>query len=117
MTTSQAFLDALVSAQRAPELADVDDIFGFLIGSWDLEAVLHDIDGQTHRIRGEIHASWVLRGARSRTYSFFRVEQIDTPGAKLGVTDMLRQSEPMIGSWTSGELTSSILRLTKRAHN
>jgi hypothetical protein len=27
------FVDALVSADRAPELAYVDDIFGWLIGS------------------------------------------------------------------------------------
>ena len=46
----------------APELADVDDIFGFLIGSWDLKAVLHGPDGQTQDSRGEIHAAWVLEG-------------------------------------------------------
>jgi hypothetical protein len=28
----QVFLDALVSSPRAAELADVDDLFGFLIG-------------------------------------------------------------------------------------
>jgi hypothetical protein len=62
MTTPKSFLDALVSSRRAPELADVDDVFGFLIGSWDLEAVLRDANGQTQRSRGEIHASWVLEG-------------------------------------------------------
>jgi hypothetical protein len=62
MTISQDFLDALVSPRRAPELADADDIFDFLIGSWDLEAVLYDPKGQTQRSRGEIHASWVLEG-------------------------------------------------------
>jgi hypothetical protein len=41
MAISQGFLDALVSPRRAPERADADDIFEFLIGSWDLEAVLH----------------------------------------------------------------------------
>lgn len=62
MTAPRSFLDALVSSQRAPELVDADDIFGFLIGSWDIEAVLHDPDGRTQRIKGEIHASWVLEG-------------------------------------------------------
>jgi hypothetical protein len=62
MTISQDFLDALVSPRRAPELADADDIFDFLIGSWDLEAVLYDPKGQTQRSRGEIRASWVLEG-------------------------------------------------------
>jgi hypothetical protein len=62
MTTPQGFLDALVSSQCSPELADADDIFGFLIGSWELEAVLYDANGQTQRSRGELHVSWVLEG-------------------------------------------------------
>src|SRR5215472_14502292 len=62
MTTPQPFLDALVSPRRAPELAETDDIFGFLIGSWDLEAVLHDADGQTQTRRGELHVARVLEG-------------------------------------------------------
>ncbi|HEY1748745.1 MAG TPA: hypothetical protein VGG11_18515 [Xanthobacteraceae bacterium] len=62
MTAPRSFLDALVSAQRAPELVGADDIFGFLIGSWDIEAVLHDRDGRMQRSKGEVHASWVLEG-------------------------------------------------------
>ena len=62
MTIQQRFADALVSAQRAPELADVDDIFGFLIGSWNLDAVLYDPEGETQRSKGELHVSWVLEG-------------------------------------------------------
>jgi hypothetical protein len=58
----QGFLDGLVSSRRAAELADVDDLFGFLIGSWNLETVLYDSKGQTQRSRGEVHASWVLEG-------------------------------------------------------
>jgi hypothetical protein len=62
MTAQQAFIEALVSRQRAPELADVDDLFGFLIGSWSLEAVIHGPNGETRSSRGEVHASWVLEG-------------------------------------------------------
>jgi hypothetical protein len=62
MMSRSAFLHALASAQRSPELGDVDDVFGFLIGSWDIEAVLHDPAGRTQQVRGEIHASWVLEG-------------------------------------------------------
>jgi hypothetical protein len=53
-TTQQIFLDALVSSRRAAELADVDDLFGFLIGSWNLVAVLYDSKGQTQRSRREV---------------------------------------------------------------
>jgi hypothetical protein len=62
MTTPQAFLEALVTSQRSPALADADDIFDFLIGSWDLEAVLYDAEGRTQESRGEYHGSWILEG-------------------------------------------------------
>ncbi len=60
--TGNAFCDALASSQRSPELDEVDDLFGFLIGSWDIDAVLHDPDGHVHRTRGEVHGSRVLQG-------------------------------------------------------
>ncbi len=62
MTVPRAFLEALPATQRARELADVDDIFGFLIGSWEVDAVLHDAGGTTRTTRGEVHAAWVLEG-------------------------------------------------------
>ncbi len=33
-----------------------------MIGSWEMEAVLHDTEGGVHRTKGELHASWVLEG-------------------------------------------------------
>jgi len=62
MTIPAGFLDALPFPQKARELADVDDSFDWLIGSWEMEAVLHDPDGRQHRTQGELHASWVLEG-------------------------------------------------------
>jgi hypothetical protein len=60
--TSQAFLDALAASQPAPELAEADDLFGWLIGSWEVDAVLRDPEGHVEKRRGEVHASWVLEG-------------------------------------------------------
>jgi hypothetical protein len=62
MTIPHGFLEALPSPQRAPEFSDEDDIFGFLIGSWELDAVLHGADGKIQRTKGELHVSWVLEG-------------------------------------------------------
>src|SRR5262249_1800396 len=42
----QEFLSALPSPERAPELPEVDDIFGWMIGSWEMDAILHDRNGQ-----------------------------------------------------------------------
>jgi hypothetical protein len=62
MSIPQEFLDALPSSEKAAELADVDDVFGWMVGSWEVEAILHDEDGQTHETKGEVHAAWVLEG-------------------------------------------------------
>ena len=45
-----------------PELNDADNIFGFLLGSWDIDAVLFGTNGRLQKIKGEVHASWVLEG-------------------------------------------------------
>ncbi len=62
MTIPQGFLEALPSPRRVADLSDEADIFGFLIGSWELDALLHEVDGTTCRMKGELHASWVLEG-------------------------------------------------------
>jgi hypothetical protein len=91
VTIQRGFADALVSAQRAPELADVDDIFGFLVGSWNLDAVLFDPEGQTRRSRGELHASWVLEGRAMQDLFIFprradRVSGIPARGDRYATT-------------------------------
>jgi len=62
MTIPHGFIEALPSPQRSPALSDEEDIFGFLIGSWDLDAVLYSASGEIQKIRGELHASRVLEG-------------------------------------------------------
>lgn len=56
------FLEALPAAGPSPEISDADNIFGFLIGSWDIDAVLYDANDVVQKVRGEVHASWVLDG-------------------------------------------------------
>lgn len=91
MKTGNAFLDALVSSRRSPELRDVDDVFGFLIGSWDINAVLHDAEGGVHRTRGEVHASWVLEGRAIQDLFIFpcradRMTGVAGPGDRYATT-------------------------------
>jgi hypothetical protein len=59
---AHAFMDALISHTRSPDIAETDDLFGFLIGSWDIDAVLHTPGGESHTTKGEVHATWVLEG-------------------------------------------------------
>jgi hypothetical protein len=57
-----AFLEALPAAGPSPELSDADIIFGFLIGSWDIDAVLYSQNEVARKVPGEVHASWILEG-------------------------------------------------------
>jgi hypothetical protein len=57
MAVPKPFLDALASSRRGPAIAEANDIFGFLIGSWEIDAVLHNADGRRQTSKGEVHAA------------------------------------------------------------
>ena len=102
MTESRSFIDALVSPRRAPELAEVNDLFGVLIGSWDLEAVLYDSKGQTQRSKGELQASWVLEGRAIQDLFIIPRRADRSPGAptqgdRYGTT--IRTYDPTLQAW------------------
>lgn len=59
---SQALSGALVTAQRAPEIAETDDIYGGLIGSWDLRVRHYRPNPSLVNTRGEAHFARVLEG-------------------------------------------------------
>lgn len=82
MDPRNAFLGALASSARSPELDDVDDLFGFLIGSWEIDAVLIDANGLARRTQGEVHASWVLEGRAIQDLFIFPQRGDRTPGAR-----------------------------------
>jgi len=97
-----AFLEALISSQRAPELADVDDVFGWLIGSWEVEAVLHDGMGGGEKRRGEVHASWVLEGRAIQDLFIFpsradRASGLPASGDRYATT--IRTYDRTLGAW------------------
>ena len=102
MPNSREFLNALVSADPAPELAQVDDIFGWLVGSWEMDAVLHDADGQTHNSKGEVHASWVLEGRAIQDLFIFprradRRSGVPAKEDRYGTT--IRTYDRTLGAW------------------
>lgn len=102
MRSPEAFLDALAAKRRSPELDDIDDIFGFLIGSWDIEAVLHGPDGQTRRVQGEIHASWVLEGRAIQDLFIFprpADRLADAPASSDRYATTIRTYDRQHGAW------------------
>jgi hypothetical protein len=102
MISRNAFLDALASSRPSPELEHVEDTFGFLIGSWDIDAVLHGPDRQARRTRGEVHASWVLEGRAIQDLFIFprpadRISGVSGRGDRYATT--IRTYDRQRGAW------------------
>ncbi|MGA8143728.1 MAG: hypothetical protein WB987_07555 [Candidatus Acidiferrales bacterium] len=57
------FFNLLAAPGRSPEIPESQDVYGWLVGSWDLE-VLHyaAVDVAPLHIHGEAHFGWVLEG-------------------------------------------------------
>ena len=60
---AEGFINLLASSGRSPEIPESDDVYGWLVGSWELE-VLHykAVDVSARHIQGEAHFGWVLEG-------------------------------------------------------
>jgi hypothetical protein len=61
-TTLDPFVDFLAPTSRAPDIRPEDDLYGFLIGSWELDLVAYPDDGNVTHTTGEAHFAWVLGG-------------------------------------------------------
>jgi hypothetical protein len=56
-------MHAVIAASgRSPDIPEVMDLYGFLIGSWELDVVGYDDEGKTIRTVGEAHFARVLEG-------------------------------------------------------
>ncbi|MEW6737532.1 MAG: hypothetical protein AB1489_39990, partial [Acidobacteriota bacterium] len=56
------FLDVLTSPARSKQFTDQEDIYGWLIGSWEATVYDYPVDGTVHENKGEWHFVWVLEG-------------------------------------------------------
>lgn len=63
MNGSEATLARLLFANGpAPDRADKMELYGWLAGAWEMDAVMHTPDGLTHQRKGEIAFTWALEG-------------------------------------------------------
>jgi len=61
--TQDSFLEVLSPSGRSPEIPETLDVYGWLIGSWELDVYYYKaIDVSARRIKGEVHFGWVLEG-------------------------------------------------------
>jgi hypothetical protein len=58
-----AFFDSvLISSGRSPEISDADDVYGWLVGSWELDVRHYGVDVRERKLKGEVHFARVLEG-------------------------------------------------------
>ena len=58
-----AFQTALAAPGRAPAIPDAMDVYGWLVGSWDLAVLRYwGVDVSARGLKGEVHFGWVLEG-------------------------------------------------------
>ncbi len=63
MDDAKAMIELLDADGPDPERAEGLTLFGRFVGSWDVEAIYWDHDGNvTDELRGEWHFGWVLQG-------------------------------------------------------
>jgi hypothetical protein len=85
-----SFPDALHTGGPAADRADKMGLYGWLIGDWEMDAVVYADDGAKHTGRGEIHFGWVLEGRAIQDVWIL-------PGLFHGTT--LRVYDPGIDAW------------------
>jgi len=55
-------MDALVAKGRAADIPESADVYGWLIGGWDLDIRTYWADVSALGLKGEAHFAWVLEG-------------------------------------------------------
>ena len=54
----------LAASARSPDIPEAMDLYGFLIGSWELDLIGYDDDGKIMRTVGEAHFAITSRKSR-----------------------------------------------------
>src|SRR5260221_14003663 len=69
MTTIQAerkekvdFFTTLAASDRSPEIPALADVYGWLVGSWELDVRHYGVDVAARHLKGEVHFARVLEG-------------------------------------------------------
>src|SRR5262249_53612791 len=61
-STDSSLARLLFSNGPASDRAEKMGLYGWLVGDWTMDAIMHAPDGGTHERRGEISFAWVLEG-------------------------------------------------------
>jgi hypothetical protein len=88
--SASSLAELLLADGPAADRADKMRLYGWLIGGWEMDAVVHMDDGRKHTGRGEIRFGWALEGRAIQDVWIL-------PGVFYGTT--LRIYDPGIDAW------------------
>jgi hypothetical protein len=97
------FHAVLAAPGRSPTIPDSMDVYGWLIGSWDLEVLRYwGIDVAASGLKGEVHFGWVLEG-RAIQDVWIMPRRSDRTGNEETTQNMygttFRMWDPVIQAW------------------
>jgi hypothetical protein len=87
---NNSLAELLLAHGPAADRADKMGLYAWLVGSWEMDAVVHLDDGQTHTGHGRIRFGWALEGRAIQDVWIL-------PGVFYGTT--LRVYDPGIDAW------------------
>jgi hypothetical protein len=88
--SASSLVELLLADGPASDRADKMGLYGWLVGAWEMDAVVHMDDGRKHAGRGEIRFGWALEGRAIQDVWIL-------PGVFYGTT--LRIYDPVIDAW------------------
>ncbi len=96
------FQSALVAAERSTQISEADDLYGCLVGSWELDVLHYRVDVREKRLKGEAHFAWALEGRAVQDVWIMpprseRTDETDPACNMYGTT--LRVWDPTIKAW------------------
>src|SRR6185503_14740126 len=101
-TMSGHDLSGLLSPGRSSEIPEEADLYGWLVGSWELDVLYYWVDVSGRGLKAEVHAAWVLEGRAVQDVWIMPPRAERTPGLDK-VTNMygstLRTWDPSIKAW------------------
>jgi len=104
MTSQQeSFYSVLAAPGRSAEIPEEDDVYGWLVGSWELAVPCYRAkDVSDLNLKGEVHFGWVLEGRAIQDAWIMprrqdRTPETDKVNNMFGTT--LRVWDSAIGAW------------------
>jgi hypothetical protein len=93
----------LAAPDRSPEIPESADVYGWLVGSWELDVDRYaGVDVRARRLGGEVHFGWVLEGRAVQDVWIMprRSERAGAPERGMNMYGTtLRAWDPAIQAW------------------